>query len=598
MQKRIPFALFSMILAAGMARAGCAQLLSSQPSAFLRSFASSPVDWLPWGEAAFARARQEQKPVFLFVGSFTNELAGAMRRQSFANPKSAEWLNKYFVCVIVDRDERPDVAALYQAYISDVKQLGGWPLNVWLTPEFLPFEGASYLSPSEDWGAPGFLKLANQAESAWVADPAACRRRAAEAKAQIVADTGPAPKAWDAAKAKAQLVAADAAWKAVYDAEHGGFGDAPRNPEPELIRFLLTQAAGDRGEALASLRSLARSAVRDPLDGGFFRYANDASGRIPYPQKTLSDQARIALAFLAGAQGPDAPEFGVCTRGALDYALARLARPDGTFSASVDATADDYAAYYSWTAAEIDAVLGPDAAAFKAAHGVEAHGNVPQDDDPSGTYAGRNFLRDGARAAAPGPAEQRLLAARERRPAPLRDDRASAGAHGLLIDALARAGSQLGEPRYLDAARRIAHAVEDAFILKDGSVRRFAGSNLPAAPEDYAALALGFHDLAKATGDRRAGSQGGALLRRLDSLFYDPAGGRYFACDATGAAALFARPHAAGESPSAECLAVVARAEHAPAIASALSLSLQEASAQAPGDQLLALGAYAANPAP
>ena len=144
--------------------AHAADRLKSETSAFLKGFADSPVDWMPWGDAAFARAASEQRPVFLFIGSFTSELSGSMRRQTFANTKNADWLNKQFVCVIVDRDERPDVAALYAAYVSNLKQLSGWPLNVWLTPEFQPFEGATYLSPSEDWGAPGFLKLANQAQ--------------------------------------------------------------------------------------------------------------------------------------------------------------------------------------------------------------------------------------------------------------------------------------------------------------------------------------------------------------------------------------------------------------------------------------------------
>src|ERR1700690_3111661 len=238
MPKKLVFPLLLAGLCAGTSGAHAAQHLAGQPSAFLRSFADSPVDWMPWGEAAIARAKAEQRPVFLFVGSFTSELSGAMRRQTFANAKNAEWLNKKFVCVIVDRDERPDVAALFEAYVYELKQVSGWPLNLWLTPEFQPIEGATYLSPSEDWGAPGFLKLANQVDAAWAASPAACRKRASEAVAQM-AQTGQSAPVWNLAKTRARLAAAATAWRATFDSARGGFGDVPKSPEPELIRFML-----------------------------------------------------------------------------------------------------------------------------------------------------------------------------------------------------------------------------------------------------------------------------------------------------------------------------------------------------------------------
>jgi uncharacterized protein YyaL (SSP411 family) len=572
--------------------AHAAERLRGEASAFLRENADSPVDWMPWGEAAFARAKAEQKPVFLFVGSFESELAGAMRRQTFANPKSAEWLNSRFVCVIVDRDERPDVAALYQRYVGEVKQLGGWPLNVWLTPELLPYEGATYLSPSEDWGAPGFLKLAGQAAGAWEANPAACRRHAAEARDQLAEGAGAAGHAWSAQKAAARLSAASAAWRSALDAQHGGFGDPPRTLEPELLRFLLGQSAGDRDAALVTLRAIAAGAVRDPLDGGFFRYASDAAWRIPYPQKTLSDQARMALAFLEGARLSDASSFGACARGALDYALGRLARPDGTYAATVDATGEEHSGYYAWTQGEIDAALGAGAAAFERSHAVQALGNVPQDDDPAGTYAGRNFLRCPADAAWPSAAEALLLSLRDRRPAPPRDERATAGAHGLLLSALSRAGVQLGEKRYLDAARRALRAVRGRFLAPDGSLLRFEGAATPAAPEDYAALALGCRDLAAAAGDREAGALADRLLDRLDATFLDPSG-RYYACASPVPAGLFLRPLAGGDPPSAESLAIAAGSRSSERVASALSDGLEDAAAQAPGEQLLAIALFA-----
>ncbi|MFY9923071.1 MAG: DUF255 domain-containing protein, partial [Opitutaceae bacterium] len=483
--------LLTCLAAAANARA--ANGLTGESSAFLKAFADSPVNWMPWGDAAIARAKSEQKPVFLFIGSFTSELSGAMRRQTFANPKSAEWLNKSFVCVIVDRDERPDVAALYQAYVNNVKQMTGWPLNLWLTPEFRPYEGATYLSPSEDWGAPGFLKLANEAMSAWTKSPASCRKQALDSMALVSPSPQPAAPAWALDRTQARLSADAAAWRATFDPAQGGYGDLPKNLEPELIRFMLLQSQEDKDTALKTLRILATSAVRDPLDGGFFRHAADPAWRIPYQQKTLSDQARIALAFLAGAQGDDTRSFAQCARGALDYALGRLMRADGTLAAAEDATGEEFSGYYAWTDAEIDKALGPDSPAFKAAHGVLPGGNVPAADDPSAVYSQKNLLRSLADTdVLQASAASRLLSVRDQRRSPLRDERATAGDHGLFINALARAGMQLAEPKYFNAARRILEAVRRNFMVsQDGTLRRFDGSDVPAYADDYAAMALG-----------------------------------------------------------------------------------------------------------
>jgi uncharacterized protein len=571
-----------------------AERLRGEPSAFLKGYIDSPIDWMPWSDAAIARAKAEQKPVFLFIGSFTSELANAMRRQTFANAKSAEWLNKHFVCVIVDRNERPDVAALYESYVSNLKQLNGWPLNVWLTPDFEPFEGATYLSPSEDWGAPGFLKLANQAYAAWQTNPAGCRRRAAESVAQMAPPKPAAPPQWNQEKTRSRLNAAAAAWMATLDPAQPGFGDLPRSPEPELIRFLLTQSGADREAALKTLRALGTSAVHDPLDGGFFRHASDAAWNIPYQQKTLSDQARIALAFLDGAQGADKRPFGQCVRGALDFALGRLGMSDGTFASSLDATGDEFTGYYAWTEAEIDEVLGADSKAFKLAHGVLPGGNVAAGDDPSAIFAQKNLLRSlsesDAREAA---AASRLLAARDRRPAPPRDDRATVGDHGLVLSALSRAGTQLSEPRYIEAARRTFSAVRKNFISpRDGALLRLKGSPLPADAEDYAALALGCRDFARAANDPEAAALSSRLLAQLDARFFDAVNGIFLGAPTPPGPGFFVRPNSADDPPSAESLSVPAGDAHARSVAAALSESFEDGSVQAPGDELLALALY------
>ena len=589
--------LLAILLAAGTAAilAGApAHDLRAEASAFLRANAGGGVEWLPWGEVAFERAKREQKPVYLNIGVFTSGLSAAMARQSFANADTAAFLNANFVCVLVDREEQPGVAALYYNYIRTVKQLDGWPLNIWLTPELKPYEGANYLPPSEEWGKTSFIKIARQAKDAWTTDAAGCRARANEAVAQLAAPTPALPSGGaPAEKIKHALADATTGWQGRRDAAHGGFGESPKNPEPELLRFLLRQAPADREAALLALRAMAGSALRDPLDGGFFRYAADDAWHVPYPQKTLADQARIALAYLDAAQAAADPAFPAAARGALDFALTHLALPDGTFAAAEDATAEEFTEYYAWTAAEIDTVLGADAAAFKSAHGIEATGNVPADFDATGRLKGKNLLRaalpDTATDAA---AATRLRAVREKRVSPPRDDRATTAAHGLLLAALARAGQQLNEPRYRDAAVRTLAAIRQQLMLSPGGdLRHLRGSPAPATPADYAALALGCRELGKIPKQAEAEALAARLLARAGELYFDPTHGVYFAVPATLPAGIVARPPAFGDAPSAESLALLAGApaDEEGALTAGL-VAVLENEASAPGDALLALG--------
>ena len=584
--------LFVFLLGATVGRP--ASKLGGEPSAYLQAQAESAVEWLPWGEAAFARAKSEQKPVFLFIGSFASELSRAMGRQTFSNAETAAMLNQTFVCVIVDREEHPELVALYQTYLSVVKQLTGQPLNLWLTPDLLPFEGAAYLPPTEEWGKSSFIKVAQQAKAAWTSDAAGCRARATEAMAQLAASSkSPSPAASTPEKTKARLTAAADAWRAQFDAANGGFTEAPKAPDPELLRFMLKQSPADHDAAIFTLRAIAASAVRDPLDGGFFRYATEARWHLPYAQKNLADQARIALAYLDAAQGDEAKIFAPAARGALDYALARLARPDGTFDAAEDATGDEFAGYYAWTEAEIDAALGADATAFKHAHGVETAGNISADDDLSGKLKGKNLLRATLETSAGDTAAAaRLLAVRATRPALLRDQSASAGVHGLLLAALVRAGEQLNEPRYLKAATSLFEAVKKEFVLsKAGDLRRLRGSAAPAAPVDYAALAVGCREFSRAAHRPDAGEMAARLLALAGSRFFDAVSGRYYVCAPTLPPGIFIRPFAVGDVPSAEALTLLAGAppDQTKAIVAGMSASLDEAAVPPPSDVLLAL---------
>ncbi len=587
-------------LVAGLGSGFGAERLKNEPSAFLRASADSPVEWQKWDAAVLQRAKAEGRPVYVFIGSFLSELSRATCRQTFANADTAAFLNKNFICVIVDRDEQPAVAALARYYLRNVKQVSTWPAHLWLTPELQPYEGSGYLPPTEEWGKASFMKFAQQVQSAWATDPAGCRTRAAEAVASLMAPELPAVAGPVLAeRIKGQLAAAAEAWRASLDATHGGFGEAPKYPEPELLRFLLRGSPADRAAAQATLRALATSALRDPLDGGFFRYATDVAWRIPYQQKSVADQARLALAFLDAAQGDDEKAFTAAARGALDYALNRLGHADGTFAAAEDATGDEFAGYYAWTEAEIDAALGKDAAAFKQTHGVTAAGNITAEDDSSGRLKGRNLLH----ATASGEAEvtgsaARLLAVRSQRPAPIRDERATAGAHGLLLAALSRVGAQPGGKIYLDAATRTFEALKKQFGLgPDGEPRRFVAANETAAPADWTALALGCREYGRAARRPEVEALAASLLERAGQTYLDGKSGVYLAVAAGLPAGFFVRPPAGGDAPSAESLALQAGVPpaRARALAAGLSATLDDSGPPPAGDALLALALFPSN---
>jgi len=574
--------------------------LAGSASPFLREQAGSPIHWQTWDAATLKRAKEEGRPVYVFIGSLLSELSRATTKQSLAMPEVVELLNQNFICVIVDRDEQPDVAACAQHYLRTVKQLDGWPAHLWLTPELQPFEGGSYLPPSEEWGKASFIKIARQAKDAWTTNPASCRSQSTEA---LTALAHPFAAIGNAAEnIPEKLSAAAKAWRETADAAHGGFGEAPKSPEPELLRFLLRQTPGDREIALKALRAVATGAIHDPVDGGYFERATDAAWRIPYFQKTLLMQARLALAFLDAAESSDDKSFASAARSALDYVLTRLALTDGGFAAAQDGTGETAAGYYAWTEAEIDAALGADAAAFKSAYGVVAGGNVSADEDSSGAFSGKNLLYratpagDAKTEAALAEAAGKLRAARDKRSALLRDDRATAGACGVMLAALSRADAQLRDAKYLEAANHLYAYVQKELVTPVGDLRHLKGGTSAATPADYSALALGCREFSRtAKKNHEADAFATKLLSRANQLFLEPASGRYYATPAELPLGIFTRAPAAVDVLSAEALALQAGLppDTAKALAAGLIATLENAPA-APGDILLAL----AQPAP
>ncbi len=461
--------------------------LAHEKSPYLLQHADNPVAWLPWGEAAFARARNENKPIFLSIGYSTCHWCHVMAHESFENPEIAAILNEHFVSIKVDREERPDVDKVYMTYVQAMTGHGGWPLSAWLTPELKPFYGGTYFPPEDRYGRAGFPKILLTIARGWREDRdrlVAEGQRAIATLQEHFGAKASAPSADDL------TVAGGAAFEKglsyfleAFDAEHGGFGGAQKFPRASNLNFLFRCAAiqGVRSEigaeavrmATATLRGMARGGIHDHVGGGYHRYSVDGEWFVPHFEKMLYDQAQIALNALEARQATGDERYAWMARDTFDYVRRDLTSPAGGFytaedadSARADAGASDKSqvtsgkgtehaegAFYVWGADELRASLGNDAAFFMAHFGALDDGNVAADRDPHGEFTGKNILaqrRSLAEAAkafglTADEANDRLLAAlaklrevRAKRPRPLLDDKIITANNGLMISALAK----------------------------------------------------------------------------------------------------------------------------------------------------------------
>jgi uncharacterized protein YyaL (SSP411 family) len=501
-----------------------ANALIHEKSPYLLQHAHNPVDWFPWGEAAFRKAREEDKPIFLSVGYSTCHWCHVMERESFESETIADLLNKYFVSIKVDREERPDVDRIYMTFVQATTGSGGWPMSVFLTPDLKPFFGGTYFPPEPRFGHPGLGQVLERVAEAWRFD----RAKVLESSAEIVNQLSKAVDQGQGAAAagEAELTAGFEAFRQSFDKRHGGFGSAPKFPRPSVQNFLLRYWArtGDV-EALemvfATLNAMGHGGIHDHIGGGFHRYAVDYRWFVPHFEKMLYDQAQLAVSYLEGFQASGDEYYAGVARGILDYVLRDLTHAEGGFYSAEDADSPDPArpdqkhegAFYLWTRAEIEDVLGKPAADwFCRHHGVQEHGNVH--DDPHGEFEGRNILHetrkveDTAREFDRSEAEMRetlesarakLLEARSRRPRPHLDDKILTAWNGLTISALAKGAQVLDEARYLDAARRAAEFVLGRMYdsERNALLRRFRDGDaaIPGFLDDYAFFVQGLLDL-------------------------------------------------------------------------------------------------------
>ncbi len=536
--------------------------LASEHSPYLLQHAANPVDWYPWGEEAFSRARRENLPVFLSVGYATCHWCHVMAHESFEDPGVAALLNAGFVPVKVDREERPDVDRLYMLYVQATTGSGGWPMSVWLTPRLEPFFGGTYFPPDDRYGRPGFKAVLREISRAWREDREGVSDAATRAAGQLGRLASAARRVARDVPGTEVLDRAVGEFHAVFDRRHGGFGGAPKFPRPSDLLFLLqefrrTGSAAARGMVLGTLQAMARGGIRDHVGGGFHRYAVDAGWRVPHFEKMLYDQAQLVLAYLGAADAfPDA-SLAAVAKETLEYVLRDVTGPEGEFYSAEDADslpARDGAAgrktaegaFYVWDAAEVAELLGDESPLVAEHFGIAPAGNAPA--DPHGEFSGKNLLYvakpvadlAAARGRALGDVEDAvgraravLRASRSERPRPLLDDKVLTAWNGLMIAAFAQGARGLRSDAYLRAAQRAAAFARSRVWdpVSRTLFRRFRRGSVAVEgfAEDYASLVWGLTALYQADGDAAWLDWALELQQRQDELFWDGTSGGWFA---------------------------------------------------------------------
>ncbi len=549
--------------------------LAQEKSPYLLQHATNPVDWYPWGEEAFAKARRENKPIFLSIGYSTCHWCHVMAHESFEEEATAAVMNREFVNIKVDREERPNVDRVYMTFVQATSGHGGWPMSVWLTPDLKPFVGGTYFPPEDRHGQPGFKRVLERIASAWKEN----HEKISEQGTKIIEALRESQAAQSAAAGKIDATVFEQAYEQfarTFDPKEGGFGTAPKFPRPVALNFLTRFYARNRDSdsaksalemALFTLRKMAGGGMHDHLGGGFHRYSVDGYWHVPHFEKMLYDQAQLALAYLDAFQITQDGQYADVVRDVLEYVRRDMTSPDGGFFSAEDADSlegatpsaphregDESAppstregAFYVWTQKEIDDALGDAAELFTFHYGVQPHGNAPEGSDPHDEFRGKNILierhtldetaqrfgrtEDEVRQSLARNREK-LLSILNKRPRPHRDDKIIAAWNGLMISAYARGAQVVEDKQYLGAAIRAAQFIRER--LYDAAAKilyrtyRADRSDIEGFADDYAFVIQGLVDLYEASFDIQWLEFAVELQETQDRLFFDAEHGGYF----------------------------------------------------------------------
>jgi uncharacterized protein YyaL (SSP411 family) len=532
--------------------------LAAEKSPYLLQHAHNPVDWLPWGPEAFEKARTEDKPIFLSIGYSTCHWCHVMERESFEDEEIAELLNRYFVPVKVDREERPDVDRIYMTFVQATTGGGGWPMSVWLTPELKPFFGGTYFPPDNRYGRPGFKSVLESLARAWAME----RDRINEASADVVSQLEKISRleARAAVPDPGVLDSAFYGFRRSYDSRSGGFGGAPKFPRPAVHNFLVRYHHRTGNEealemTLFTLREMAKGGIHDHIGGGFHRYSVDERWFTPHFEKMLYDQAQLAISALEAYQITRDHLFAEIARDIFTYVLRDMTSPEGAFYSAEDADSvldpaqphvKGEGAFYVWSKAELSAALEPAALEwFCYAYGVRDDGNVR--DDPHGEFRGRNILYQAHTAeetaarfdaavedvrAALENARAALLRARSRRVRPHLDDKIITAWNALMISAFAKGAQILNDASYERAARRAAEFIIGRMFdpQQKALLRRYrdGDASIPGFLDDYAFFIQALLDLYEADFVPERLLLASELANQMRVLFEDQEYGGFF----------------------------------------------------------------------
>jgi hypothetical protein len=532
-----------------------ANRLAEETSPYLLQHAENPVDWYPWGEEALGRARAEDLPILLSVGYSACHWCHVMERESFEDPGTAAFMNANFVCVKVDREERPDVDAIYMEAVQGFTGQGGWPMTVFLDPEGVPFYGGTYFPPDTSHGMPSFRMVMEGVLDAYRDKRDEIRERAATTVGRLRALANIEPSGVPSA---ADLDGAMTTLLGHADPVSGGFGSAPKFPPASSLELMLSRGAGIE-HVERTLDAMLAGGIYDQLGGGFARYSVDSAWQVPHFEKMLYDNGLLARAYLHGYQVLGHERYRRICEETLDWLLREMRGPEGGFYSAYDADSEgEEGKFYVWTPAEIRAVLAGDAAGPNATGGradpdrVLAYYGVTE----AGNFEGKNILHLADGAAAPPPpgldaARAALLAARAERVPPGLDDKRLCSWNALAITALAEAGATLGRPDFLEAAEACAEFVLGT--MRDGEGRllrtyKDGRAHLNAYLEDHAFMVEALLALYEASFDPRWFAAARELAETMIERFGDEDRGGFFSTSADHES-LIARRKEVGDHP-------------------------------------------------